>query len=419
MSALSPAPVLNHPRRRLVGRDPSEAHRAATPLELLFDLVFVVAFGEAADGLAHHLAEGHVRVGVLGFGIAMLAVSWAWGSYSWFSSAYDEDDWLSRIATAVQMLGVAIVALGLPDVFASLDHHEPLAYQLLVVGYVVMRVPMALQWLRASQHDPGRRTTLRSYAATIALAQAGWTALVVLAPPGRVAVPVAVLLAGLEVSGPLVAERRKGGTPWHAGHIAERYGLLTIISLGEGVFGTVAALSALVHGPSGWTVDAALVGVAGLGLTFAVWWMYFTVPSGSVLERHRARVLHWSYGHHLLLASIVAIGAGLHVAALALEGHTRLGATGVVLTVAVPLGVVMVVLHVQWTALARPGHALGRTFDVGLTCGGALVLAAAVGLAALGAPIAVCLVVVAVAPAVAIAGFETVGHRQLALALER
>ena len=79
---------------------------------------------------------------------------------------------------------------------------------------------------------------------------------------------VAVLLL-LELAGPVLAERLHGGTPWHAHHIAERYGLLTIIALGEGVVGTVAALSASVQ-EQGWTLDAALVGLAGTGRTFGM-----------------------------------------------------------------------------------------------------------------------------------------------------
>src|SRR4029453_15223942 len=92
-------PDLSHRRRRLMGRDPDEPHRSATPLELLYDLVYVVGFGLAADELAHYVADGPVGGGILGFGFAAVALSWAWGSYSWFASAYDEDDWACRLAT--------------------------------------------------------------------------------------------------------------------------------------------------------------------------------------------------------------------------------------------------------------------------------------------------------------------------------
>jgi low temperature requirement protein LtrA len=149
---------LGHRRRPLRGRDPDEPHRAATPLELLYDLVFVVAFGQAANELAHHVAEDHLASGVFGFAFAVFAIAWAWISYSWFASAYDQDDWVCRLATMVQMVGVIILALGLPEVFASFESGGTLDNGVVVAGYIVMRVPMALQWLRASRHDPGRRS---------------------------------------------------------------------------------------------------------------------------------------------------------------------------------------------------------------------------------------------------------------------
>src|SRR3954465_8943183 len=110
-----------HRRRRFGGRDPEESNRASTPLELLYDLTIVVAFGTAADQLARFLAGGHVGAGIGGFVFASFAVSWAWLNYSWFASAYDTDDWLFRLATMVQMVGVIVLALGIPQMFASLE----------------------------------------------------------------------------------------------------------------------------------------------------------------------------------------------------------------------------------------------------------------------------------------------------------
>ena len=68
---------------------------------------------------------------------------------------------------------------------------------------------------------------------------------------------IVAVLIGIELLGPWLAENRKGGTPWHAHHITERYSLLTIIALGEGVVGTVASVSAVV-GAQGWSYDADL-----------------------------------------------------------------------------------------------------------------------------------------------------------------
>src|SRR5215218_8692613 len=86
----SPSPA--HRVRRMTGRDPDEQHRVATPLELLFDLTFVIAFGIAANEFAHLLAENHIGAGLLGFSLATFAVCWAWINFSWFASAYDTDD---------------------------------------------------------------------------------------------------------------------------------------------------------------------------------------------------------------------------------------------------------------------------------------------------------------------------------------
>ena len=408
-------PDLGHRRRRLRGRDPHEPHRTATPLELLYDLVFVVAFGQAANELAHYVAEGHVRTGIFGFGFAAFAIAWAWISYSWFASAYDEDDWVCRLATMVQMVGVVILALGLPEVFASFDEGETLDNGVVVAGYIVMRVPMAFQWLRASRHDPARRPAHLTYFWTIIIAQVGWTALVIPSLPiGRTFLLASILYA-IELAGPYIAQRYKGGTPWHPHHIAERYGLLVIITLGEGIIGTVASLSAVVHGPTGWSVDAGLVAVAGTGLTFGIWWMYFTMPFGDVLQLRPDRAFSWGYGHMVIFASIAAVGAGLHVAAFFLEDHTEIGAVGTVLSVAVPLAAFVLTFYALWTVMLRRQD----PFHLALLLGTAAVLVLAVVLAGTGVSMAWCLVVLALAPVVTIVGYETLGHRHQEAALER
>ena len=84
---------------------------------------------------------------------------WAWINYSWLASAYDNDDIFFRIATLVVMVGVLVVALGVPDVFHSIDEGDYLDNTVMVAGYVVMRVATVAIWLRAAKHDPARRKT--------------------------------------------------------------------------------------------------------------------------------------------------------------------------------------------------------------------------------------------------------------------
>jgi low temperature requirement protein LtrA len=404
-----------HRLRVMSGRDPNEPHRAATPLELLYDLTFVVAFGVAGEQFAHLLAEGHYASGLMSFGLVIFAICWAWINYSWFASAYDTDDWAFRLATMVQMVGVIILALGLPQVFRSIDQGRPVDNSVTVAGYVVMRVAMLFLWLRAAKHDPPRRRACQTYAVTIGVAQIGWVLLLVLADStiGEFYAWFALLLL-IEIGGPVIAERGKGGTPWHAHHLAERYGLLTIITLGEGVIGTVASLGAVVES-QGWTLDAALVAVAGTGLTFGLWWMYFTVPSAEVLHVHRERLFPWGYGHMLIFGSIAATGAGLHVAAYYIGHEAHIGATATVLTVAVPVAVFVLAVFALYTYLVRAVD----PFHIALLAGTAALLVLPVMLATLGAPMAVCLVVLMLAPVVPVIGYETIGYRHMAIAVQR
>lgn len=390
----------------------------ATPLELLFDLTLVVAVGQAASQLAHLLAEGHVRAGLIAFGFAVFAVVWAWINFSWFASAFDTDDVPFRLATMVQMVGVCILALGLPDLFHSIDEGAHVDNRVVIVGYVIMRLAMVFQWLRAARQSREHRTACLTYALAIAVAQVGWVVVALLnlaLLPTAVGILVCILI---EFAGPWVAETRRGGTPWHAHHIAERYSLFAIIALGEGIVGTVAALSASEEVSHGVTADVIVVGLAGVGMTFFMWWSYFILPAGPVLHVRRDRSFGWGYGSLVLFGAIIATGAGLDVAGLSLEGDSALTPAQTVACVAVPVGVYLVSLLVLYSLLLKAVD----LFHVWLAVGALVILAAAVGLAAAGVPLPVALLVVLLAPAAFVAAYETLGHRHVAAdlaALER
>lgn len=395
-----------HRARRMGGRDPHEAHRAATPLEALFDLTFATTFGFAAAQFAHALAAGHFSVALIGFGFAAFAICWAWINFSWFASAYDTDDWVFRIVTMVQMIGVLVLAIGLAPMFKSLEEHTHLDNSVMVLGYVIMRCAMIFQWLRAARQDPARRHVCLTYVIAITIAQIGWITQIVLDFSIGVSIVLAIVLAIIEFSGPVIAERRDGGTPWHPHHIAERYSLFALIALGEGVVGTVASLSAVVE-EQGWTLDAALVCIAGMGLTFGLWWVYSLLPAAQVLHRHRNRSFGWGYGQIIIIAAIVATGAGLHVAGNFIEHKAVIGSLATLLTVAIP-----VILFLA--AAYALQYYLTRQFDgrhVGLLVATAAVLAVAIGAAAAGVDMAICLVIVMLAPAITVIGNETAGHK--------
>jgi low temperature requirement protein LtrA len=404
--------VLHHHARRMTGRDPHEENRVATPLELLFDLTFVLSFGFAASQFAHALAEGHYGVALCGFALASFAICWAWINFTWFSSAYDTNDWLFRLTTMVLMIGALIFAIGLPRMFASLEHGDHLAIGVMVLGYVVMRGAMVAHWLRAARANPERRAACLTYAVVISAVQVGWVALAL----AQLSVVAAFSIAGplilIEVTGPIIAEYRYGGTPWHAHHIAERYGLFAIIALGEGLVGTMAAVSAVIEA-QGWTTDAALVCVAGVGLTFGMWWIYYMIPSALILHAHRERSFVWGYSQVFVFAAIVATGAGLHVAAYYIEGQAHIGAVATVLTVAIPVAAFVTLIYAIYSYMV---HAIDP-FHSWLLLGTAALIVLSVVAAMAGVDMAACLVILMLAPVVTVIGYETLGHRHQAEAL--
>jgi len=173
--------------------------------------------------------------------------------------------------------------------------------------------------------------------------------------------------------------------------------------------GTIAALSAVVE-QQGWTVDATLVGIAGTALTFGMWWLYDLLPSAPILEAHRNRAFVWGVGQILIVTAIVATGAGLHVAAYFIEHQTQISPLATVLSVALPVGAFLGVTYGLYYYLIRRFKA----FQLWLLIGTAAVVAVTVTAARSGVSMARCLVVLALAPAVTVVGYEVLGYRHLA-----
>ncbi|MET4579937.1 low temperature requirement protein A [Ottowia thiooxydans] len=312
---LSPAPL----KRSIRGRDIHEQHRVATPLELLFDLTFVVAVALAAAQLHHAEGAHHIVQALPGYLLAFFAIWWAWMNYTWFASAYDNDDAVHRILTLLQMGGVLVFATGVPGLFEG-------QFFLGVLGYALMRLPLCIQWIRAGMGDAERRAVCWRYATGIAVVQVLWILFHMARSQGWLAEgmiwPVLIVLVALDLSVPAWAERPGPATPWHPHHIAERYSGFVIMILGEAILGTTNAIAGLVqaHGSS-W--DVGLVGLGGALLAFCLWWMYFLLPSGEALHHHRNRSFGWGYGHYFAFAALAAVGSGLEVVADTLKATSE------------------------------------------------------------------------------------------------
>ena len=403
---------LRHAMARMGGRDPHEQHRAATPLELFFDLTFVIAFGVAGSQFAHEIAEAHFGAGLLGFSFTMFAVIWAWINFTWFASAYDTDDWVFRVVTMVQLLGVLILAMGIEPLFHSLVEGDHVDNAVIVGGYVIMRLALVFQWLRAARQDPARRQTCLRYATYLGAVQLGWIAVLLIQADVPTTIMMTVPLYVLEMATPYAAERTMR-TPWHAHHIAERYGLLAIIALGECLIGAIETLRAIVAN-HGWSVDAALVGFGGTALAFAMWWIYFILPAGRALHLQRHRSFFFGYGHIPIFAAIAATGAGLHVAAYFIDHEAHISAAVAVASIAIPVAI----FKASLTAMFSIMICMDRTV-IAVAAGVLAALAGSVGLAAAGVPVPVCLLVIVLALGASIVIDEKRGTHKMNAALER
>lgn len=325
----------------LTGRSPEEAHRVSTPLELFFDLVIVVAVARAASGLHHAIVESHAGPGVLMYAMVFFGIWWAWVNFTWFASAYDNDDVVYRLLVLVQLTGALVFAAGIPN-FEQGD------LRVGVAGYVLMRLALVTLWLRAARADPERRRTALRYASGVTLVQVAWIGSLFL-PPGFLR-PVFWTLALVELLVPAWAEHA-GRTPWHAEHIAERFGLFTLITLGESILAASLAVQAAAgHGAPARSLAPVLIG--GLLIVFAFWWLYFEHPGHEVLTPGRAAFL-WGYAHYFVLGAAAAVGAGLASAVDQAAGRAEISNTTAGAAVAIPAAVYLACL---WFLHARSDH---------------------------------------------------------------
>jgi low temperature requirement protein LtrA len=328
--------------RRMVARDPNEAHRVATPLELLFDLCFVVAVAQAAASLHHGLEHGDIAHALIAYGLVFFAIWWAWMNFTWFASAYDSDDVPYRLKVLVQITGVLVIAAGVPRAFERRD------FSIATLGYTIMRVGQIAHWLRAAKNNPIHRKTALRYALGLAICQCGWIVFALVRPATWL--PFFIALAAAEMLVPIWAERPTA-TPWHPHHIAERYSLLTLIVLGECVLSTTLSIQVAVDAGHLSLRLGALI-IAQIVLLYAMWWIYFDA-SPRQLHRTSREAFTWGYGHLFIFAAVAAVGAGLSVSIDSFAGKTQLSEVAISLMVGVPVAVYVLGL---WALHIRPGR---------------------------------------------------------------
>ncbi|WP_129840627.1 low temperature requirement protein A [Streptomyces sp. RFCAC02] len=333
----------HHPwHRPMAARDTAEENRTSTPLELFFDLCFVVAVAQVSTELHHFLADDHLTTALTGFLTCFFAIWWAWMGFTWFASAYDTDDVPYRLAALVTITGALILAAGVRRAYGDGD------FAGIVVGYTVMRLAAISLWLRAAHGDAAGRSTALRFAGGLVVVQALWAVWLIV--PADAQLPVFPLLAALDLSVPLLSERRSH-TPWHAEHIAERYGLFTMIVLGESILSATTAVRRAIDAEEA-TGDLYVLAGGGLLTVFSMWWLYFAKPAARILTSTRTGFI-WGYGHYLIFGAAAAVGAGLAVNVDHVTHHAHIPNTTAAATLTVPVAIYLVTL---WALHLRPHH---------------------------------------------------------------
>ncbi|WP_416350870.1 low temperature requirement protein A [Rivularia sp. UHCC 0363] len=287
---------LQIPRLR-IGEE-AEENRHATWLELFYDLVFVVAVSQ----IAHYLQQDVSLKGFLGFVFLFIPVWWAWIGTTFYANRFDSDDIKHRLLTGLQMLAVAALAVNI--------HHGLGETSVgFAIAYAATRFVLVLEYLRVIKHIPQARGLATHYCTGFSIAAVLWLV------SAFVPIPIRFVLWGLglviDFSTVITTKRFQIALLPHPEHLPERFGLFTIIVLGE-------AIIAVVNGVSEqkWDVQSAISAVFGFSIAFGLWWIYFENVTGSVLQGTGANkkiglFQVWLYGHLLLVIGLATTGVGV------------------------------------------------------------------------------------------------------------
>ncbi len=287
----------------LVARNTNEPHRTATALELFYDLIYVIAIASLANEL-HHALSGwhHVGHAISMYTFIFFTIWWPWNSYTWFASGYDTDDAQFRLASFSQMIGVIIIAVGVKSAFIETN------FLIMMVGYVIMRIPYILMWLKVAYDDEASRPVAIRYASGVFLIQIAWSLSILYYP----SLYLFVALIFFELLIPYVAEHTidKGhNTKYHFDHIEERLGLLTIIVLGESMLAVVYAFNKLVEH---FSTEMLTLAASAVLILFSMWWIYFDDTVEQELASEKKSFI-WGYSHYLVYGFAAAVGVLISV----------------------------------------------------------------------------------------------------------
>jgi len=280
----------------------SEQERRTSPVELLWDLVFVFAVTQVTRLLSTHLSWS-------GFGRAMLVLAliwWAWSAFVWAANAQPTDSPVMRLCLLFATVFIMIAGLAVPEAFGSRG-------MLFAVSYVVVRLVHLALYTDASRKGNASWSAIAGFGVTVLIGMALLIAGALLHGTARWL--LWLIAVAIDYAGPawLTRERLRGLQRVAVAHFAERYSLFVIICLGESIV-------AIGVGARAEKLDTALVAAVSLGLMIAIglWWTYFDrfaeVAEARLREHHDpvlAAADAYSYLHLVIVAGIIIFAVGV------------------------------------------------------------------------------------------------------------
>lgn len=280
--------------------------RHANWTELLFDLIFVAAISM----LALNVSKDYYLWGLLESLPLFFVIWWGWVGQTFYLSRFGSEDFLNRVLTMLQMLILALLALNVRDALGTTGSGFALSYG-------ALRFILVAEYYWVGRSQPFVRELTNHYIIGFGIAAALWTFSAFTPTPWRFVIWGIALI--IDILTPLTASEKHLKFPPHATHLPERFGLFTIIIIGEAIVSVVFAINSI-----GLNFSTEIVGLLGLIIAFCIWWGYFEESEGA-----EARVMEagtqigkyqlWLYSHFPLLISVVLVAAGIkHVIALGL-----------------------------------------------------------------------------------------------------
>jgi low temperature requirement protein LtrA len=288
------------------------AGRRATWLELFFDLIFVAAVAQVSGPLH----TNYSFLALARYAFLFFLIWWAWLGHTLYSTRFDTDDPVQRALTLVQMFTVAVMAANASE---ARDSRSAAGF---AAAYAVMRIILVLQYVRERRVEKSKRFTTY-YAAGFGLAATLWLAAAFLDAPERFWVWGAAL--AVEIATPILCAGHDHELPPHPEHLPERFGLFTIILMGE----SLVAIMRGIESQETWSPPAASTAFFGMALVFGLWWWYFD-GAHAAKERHIRskrdfRLFRvWSYAHFPMYLAVATVGIGVE-RLIGLKGGAVLG----------------------------------------------------------------------------------------------